>query len=90
MQYRLLWLIGFVVIFCAALPSLAQQPQPLTPQEQLDRARLELAYADREHAVCRQSLGDIWARANAMEAELKKLQDELKGLKENPDAAKKK
>ena len=80
----------FGLFMMIASHAIAQQPPPLTPQEQLDRARLELAYADREHVVCRQSLGDIWARANGMEAELKKLQDELKTLKEKPDAAKKK
>ena len=82
--------LGTITFLLATTPAFAQQPLPLTPQEQLDRARLELAYADREHAVCRQSLGDIWARANGMEADLKKLQDELKTLKEKPDAAKKK
>ena len=80
----------FGLFMMIASQAFAQQPPPLTPHEQLDRTRLELAYADREHAVCRQSLSDVWARANGMEAELKKLQDELKTLKEKPDAAKKK
>ena len=67
----------------------AQQPPPFTAQEQLDRVRLELAYADREHALCRQSLSDIWARANVVEAELKQLQGKLKAFEEKVDAEKK-
>jgi hypothetical protein len=82
-----LWTTAFLL---AATTAIAQQPPPLTPQEQLDRARLELAYAAQEHAMCKTSLSDMWARANAMEGELRKLQDELKGLKEKPGAAAKK
>lgn len=90
-----------LLIACALLVSfwvlsgVAQQPAPpLSPQEQLDRVRLELVYADREHQMCRQSLSDIWARGNTLEAQMKQLQDEkqkladeLKALKEPTSAA---
>jgi len=80
-----------VCLLLLVLPVFAQQPQPLAPQEHLERLELELAYIEREHKLCRQSLGDIWARANALEKQVQGLRTELKALKEPAnDKAKKK
>ena len=86
---RCIALVLFAMTVCSRFAFAQQPPAPLMPQELLDRARLELAYADREHAMCRTFLGDIWARGNALETQVKQLQDEkqkladeLKALKE--------
>ena len=90
---RCIALVLFAMTVCSRFAFAQQPPAPLTPQEHLDRARLELAYADREHTMCRQSLSDMWARGNTLEAQVKHLQDEkqklvdeLKALKEPASA----
>mgnify|MGYP001576248450 CR=1 FL=1 len=84
---RYIALVFFAMTVCSGFAFAQQLPAPPTPQEQLDRARLEIAYGERAHKFCRETLADVWARANAMEAQLRQAQDELKALKEKPDAA---
>ena len=87
---------GLVLWLGTVMVGFAQQPvpQPMLPgfslQEQADRLNLELVYAEREHKLCKQSMADLWARANTTEVQLKQAQDKLKTLKEKPDAAQKK
>lgn len=79
---RLQLCMVFAFVFAATVPAFAQQAPSLSPQEQLERAVLELAYTEREHKMCRQSLGDMWARANALEKQVQDLTTKLKTLKE--------
>ena len=80
-------LIGSLALLAGAGIAVAQQPATPSPQEQADRLALELAYVEREHKQCRGSLADLWARGNALEAQVKQLQEKLKTLEDTAGAA---
>ena len=66
----------------------AQQPPPLTPQEEAERMALELVYIEREHKMCRTSLSDVWRRANGLETQVQALTKEKAALSEEVKKAK--
>ena len=79
-----------LIFFAPSHTIFAQQPPPLTPQEQLKRLGVEITYVEREHKLCRQNLADVLARLEAAQGQIQQLQDELKKAKEPADAAPKK
>ena len=84
-------IVLLVLFFAFASSVFAQQPPPLSPQEQADRFALELAYVEREHKMCRSSLADIWLRANVLEKQVQDLTVKLKAMEETKgEPAKKK
>ena len=79
-------------------PAIAQQqPPPASAEEQLQMVLAKARWLEQSRSACENTLADLWSQASKLEkhvqaltADKTQLQDELKALKEKPDAAKKK
>ena len=73
-----------------------QQPPSASPEDQLQMVLAKARWLEQSRSVCENTLSDLWSQASKLEKQVQaltadktQLQDELKTLKEKPDAAKK-
>lgn len=81
MRRRILVLV-LITLFPVSL--LAQQPAPPSPEDQLQMALMKLRWLEQSRTQCENSLADMWAQAQKLEAKLKQAPP---APKDAPDAS---